>query len=963
MNMALDPSVRDAAVWALVHSLWEFVVVSLAAAAASACMRDSARLRYAVCLGALLLMPVLLVGTAAHFLRGTSLPGAAEVVVAGEPPVIPVATTGYPQMSDPAPALPVAAAASSWQSRIDAHTSVILAVYLAGAALCLLRLALGSGYLLRLRRGAGPAEARLQASADGLAVALGVRRRVRILESARVDSPSVVGMLRPVVLIPACAVTGMTVEELEALLAHELAHIRRGDHMANMVQNVLEAVLFYHPAAWWLSARVRQEREHCCDDIAVAFTGDRAGYARALTAMESLRPVHPALALGARGGKLLPRIRRVLGLRATGRRSLATRTLLFTTAGVSLLLTAVSLYTGCSTAHPPAPALASVATQVAPYVEQIRVEKQAYILSSAQLDKIAPSFEAPKDSSLSGAMSASILDNDQVTELLKTIQAYSVAAVTLPSVLLANGQNAAVAPDAASFHTVPAADRPLLEHVPESLEATGSANGRYVVLQLFERGSSGKSARPKTMVSIPDGGTLLLFRKDAAIDRGLLLLIRPKILSAPGPIDLDEVFARAHDFSANGLSLEAALNQLQEQLIVPGGHLGIVPDWPSIEAAGIKRSRPIMLDLHNASGRVILSAILDAAGKGTLVSTVRENMTIVSTATAIKAGQFTYIGVYDVRDLLYFFRTSQTSGPPPMIESNDAPRPAAASQPAAIEQLVGKITAAVAPDSWKVPGHSIRSLNGQLIVSQSDQNQAAIQSYLQQLREKLPDQISMKVDVFLADEPTHGAILKQFNHRLRPAQAGGPVAREGLASVLTPEAAGELAALLAAAQDTPHLDTKAITLLNLQSGLISNTRQLNFIDRVDPPATPDAKPLMHVATLNTGMVLQIQPLLFSETRPAPLLHVMLSLRQFLGINTFSSDPHGPNLMIMQVPRVAETRIDTAMLTADHHTLLLGGESVTGDVRIGDKEIHLAAPHYLYVSVTPTVLPRRGAGSP
>src|SRR5205085_11492852 len=144
-----------------------------------------------------------------------------------------------------------------------------------------------------------------------LARRLRVSRPVRLCASALVEVPTVVGWLRPVVLLPVCALTALSAPQLEALIAHELAHIRRHDYLCNLLQTIIETLLFYHPAVWWLSKRVRIEREHCCDDAAVAATGDVLVYARALTALEQLRrrPA-PALVIAANGGSLMQRIQR-----------------------------------------------------------------------------------------------------------------------------------------------------------------------------------------------------------------------------------------------------------------------------------------------------------------------------------------------------------------------------------------------------------------------------------------------------------------------------------------------------------------------------------------------------------------------------------------------------------------------------------------------------------------------------
>jgi tetratricopeptide (TPR) repeat protein len=118
------------------------------------------------------------------------------------------------------------------------------------------------------------------------------------------------GWLRPVILLPATAMTGLTSAQVEAIIAHELAHIRRHDYIVNLLQTVVETLLFYHPAVWWVSRQIRAEREHCCDDLAVEVCGDATGYARALAELEELRAA-PEPALGA-GGPLLGRVRRLL---------------------------------------------------------------------------------------------------------------------------------------------------------------------------------------------------------------------------------------------------------------------------------------------------------------------------------------------------------------------------------------------------------------------------------------------------------------------------------------------------------------------------------------------------------------------------------------------------------------------------------------------------------------------------
>ncbi len=147
----------------------------------------------------------------------------------------------------------------------------------------------------------------------GVANRLGVERTVRLLASSRVDVPAVIGHFRPVILLPVGLLSGLTIEEIELILAHELAHIRRHDYLINLVQTTFETLLFYHPAAWWLSSEIRRERENCCDDLAVSISGNRIAYARTLAMLEEKRTSMPATAIAASGGSLIARIRRVVG--------------------------------------------------------------------------------------------------------------------------------------------------------------------------------------------------------------------------------------------------------------------------------------------------------------------------------------------------------------------------------------------------------------------------------------------------------------------------------------------------------------------------------------------------------------------------------------------------------------------------------------------------------------------------
>jgi uncharacterized protein (TIGR03435 family) len=186
---------------------------------------------------------------------------------------------------------------------------------MAGAVVFWLRLLGGWMIAERLRRRQvrlAPAE--WQQTFDRLRTRLRISRPVQLLISGLVHAPAVMGLLRPVVLVPVGALAGLSAEQVEALLLHELAHVRRYDYLVNAIQSMVEALLFYHPAVWWVSGHMRSEREMCCDDAAVAITGDALGFARALAQVGSAEHAHHQAAMAATGGSVVNRVARLLGV-------------------------------------------------------------------------------------------------------------------------------------------------------------------------------------------------------------------------------------------------------------------------------------------------------------------------------------------------------------------------------------------------------------------------------------------------------------------------------------------------------------------------------------------------------------------------------------------------------------------------------------------------------------------------
>jgi TonB family protein len=175
------------------------------------------------------------------------------------------------------------------------------------------RLIRGYWQLSLFKRRATPVPEAVRNMVDDLTIRMGLTRTVRALMTTLAEVPSVAGVVRPVILLPVSSITGLSAQQLEIILAHELAHIRRLDPLVNALQILIETMLFYHPAVWWTSARIRHERELCCDDLALNCCGNALCYARALSTLEKLRALPAVPAIGSAGGLLLYRIRRILG--------------------------------------------------------------------------------------------------------------------------------------------------------------------------------------------------------------------------------------------------------------------------------------------------------------------------------------------------------------------------------------------------------------------------------------------------------------------------------------------------------------------------------------------------------------------------------------------------------------------------------------------------------------------------
>jgi len=345
--------------WALLHSLWQGALLALLAAVALwLTRRRSAELRYAIAFAALGLLVLAFAGTLVWISAGGDPLSTADVVL--------ITPTGEGR------------GFGGWMFRLHAVLGLwipwLFLAWILGFSLRLIQVGHAMTWLYGpCLRSLQPPSAEWLTRFEALRVRTRVRIPVRLGLSDRVDSLVVLGWLKPVVLVPAAALLVLSPEALEALLAHELAHVQRGDFLANLVQTLAEALLFYHPAVWWFSRRIRQEREHCCDDAAVNTCGDPILYASALVGLEELRSqpnLIPDLAPAASGGHLMLRIQRLLRPHPTYAAASPVAVLLPTL----LLAAALGLTTLSATTTPKPATLASDPVEVG--FEEIRVKHQ-----------------------------------------------------------------------------------------------------------------------------------------------------------------------------------------------------------------------------------------------------------------------------------------------------------------------------------------------------------------------------------------------------------------------------------------------------------------------------------------------------------------------------------------------------------------------------------------------------------
>ncbi|SKC11279.1 M56 family metallopeptidase [Dyadobacter psychrophilus] len=324
--------------WTLIHSLWQGTLIAVIAIASFYLLRrKSANLKYIVGVGFLSAQVLLSALTFIYYdFKATSAAKVGAAVTDNSAKIFHYASSTVSRAIDSK--LPLSFKVQMW---LSAHISELVVCWLIGAAFLLLRFAGGWIFTERLRVKANIVMDKEWRARFGVMTAkMNITQSVEFRETAKIVTPMVIGALSPVVLIPIGLLSGFSTAQVEAILAHELAHIRRNDYLINMLQSFVEVVFFFHPAIWWLSDRIRAEREHCCDDIALSVCGDKMSLAHALVKVAEWQHT-PGLAMAFASKKplLLQRVQRVLGLNPKPARTLG---------NLPIMLFALSLVIGIS---------------------------------------------------------------------------------------------------------------------------------------------------------------------------------------------------------------------------------------------------------------------------------------------------------------------------------------------------------------------------------------------------------------------------------------------------------------------------------------------------------------------------------------------------------------------------------------------------------------------------------------
>ena len=307
INILFSSDITEALGWTVLHSLWQSgIIAALLLLSFVFLKKASAKVRYRLAGGAMLSVFLTSIATFFYFFNIEKTKEMSVIIIEKNAELATPVLINIPENTS---------SLGFFSNYFEQHLSLIVAIWLVGMGFFLLRLLGGFAYVHYLKNNKVKAVTNYwQQKGDALCEMIPVKKSVAILESTLVKMPMTIGYLKPVILLPIGLINHLSIEQTEAVLAHELAHIARKDYLFNILQSVMEVLFYFNPAVWLISAHIRRERENCCDDIAVRVCGSSLNYVKALVSVEevSQRLPHLAMAFSNNKNHLLMRVQRIL---------------------------------------------------------------------------------------------------------------------------------------------------------------------------------------------------------------------------------------------------------------------------------------------------------------------------------------------------------------------------------------------------------------------------------------------------------------------------------------------------------------------------------------------------------------------------------------------------------------------------------------------------------------------------
>jgi len=305
-----SPELTNAIGWTIVHSLWQGIIVAgVTLLVLQFLQKKSAQTRYIVSTTALFSLFTWVFYTFYSLYQSNI----AVATVYNWKTLDENVLKAWSTVVESASFEQIATGVTSWSDLLHAftvyinqyHLKYVVSVWMIGICLFTLKFAGSFWYTQRIKHYSTQQLAdKWQERFLALQKKMNLTRPVQLVTSTFIQVPMVIGHVKPVILLPIATITGLSAHQIEAIITHELAHIKRHDYLINILQGIIEVMLFYHPLIWWLSHKIRTEREHCCDDMAIQISQDRLAYAKALTSLTAIQLNHPTLAMAFSGKKM-----------------------------------------------------------------------------------------------------------------------------------------------------------------------------------------------------------------------------------------------------------------------------------------------------------------------------------------------------------------------------------------------------------------------------------------------------------------------------------------------------------------------------------------------------------------------------------------------------------------------------------------------------------------------------------